>query len=67
MCVIVDVWMTTSNHPLLPLDSAKNEATVYGKHGRRRGRAFSMVVVRTAMAMGSQFVWNSNTSLAVCR
>lgn len=45
---------------------SKNEATVYGKHGRRRGLAFSMVVVHTAMAMGSEFVWNSNTSLAVC-
>lgn len=67
--LFVDVWMTTRVLNRRPLPSARfseHEATVYGKHGRRRGLAFSMVVVHTAMAMGSQFVWNSNTSLVVC-
>lgn len=53
----------TLNHPRLPLDSAENEVTVYGKHGRRQA---SMGVVHTAIAIGREFVWNSNTNLAVC-
>lgn len=61
-------WMSrwhqeTLNHPRLPLDSAENEVTVYGKHGRRQA---SMGVVHTAIAIGREFVWNSNTNLAVC-
>ncbi len=54
----MDVW--TGNLKLFRF--SKTEATVYGKHGHRRRLMFSMVVVRTAMAMGSQFVWNSNKS-----
>ena len=35
--------------------------------GADEGPTFSMVVVHTAMAMGSEFVWNSNTRLVVCQ
>lgn len=55
VCLYMD-----DNKKLEPLSSSftfsKNEATVYGKHGCRRGLAFSMVVVHSAMAMGSVFV-----------
>lgn len=65
--------MATGNLNLLFLwIQQKKQAAVYGKHWHRQrlvffSGAFSMVVVRTAIAMGREFVWKSNTGLAVCR
>ena len=58
--VYFGVWSIDGSRKPEPSSSSfrfsKTEASVYCKHWRRRGLAFSTVVVHTAMAMGREFV-----------